>query len=77
MEKVMQRGMKELGKSREEKRELTKGCCPREKKMQFFFFDFLLLDSIMHNKERKKATDLREDQSFNVLFSVAKTEEEH
>jgi hypothetical protein len=45
--------------------------------MQFFFFDFLLLDSIMHNKERKKAADLREDSSFNVLFSVAKTEEEH
>jgi len=26
----------------------------------------------MHNKERKKATDLREDQSFYVMFSVAK-----
>jgi hypothetical protein len=39
MEKVMQRGMKELEKSREEKRELTKGYYPREKKMQFFFFD--------------------------------------
>jgi hypothetical protein len=77
MEKVMQRGMKELEKSREDKGELTKGCCLREKKMQFFLFDFLLLDSIMHNKERKKAADLREDSSFNVLFSVAKTEEEH
>jgi hypothetical protein len=38
MEKVMQRGMNELEKSREEKRELTRGYCPREKKMQFFFF---------------------------------------
>jgi hypothetical protein len=73
----MQRGMKELEKSWEEKRELTKGHCPRKKKMQFFFFDFLLFDSIMHNKERKKATNLREYQSFNVLFSVAKTEEKH
>jgi hypothetical protein len=45
MKKVMQRGMKELEKLREEKRELTKGCCPREKKMQFVFFDFLLLNS--------------------------------
>jgi hypothetical protein len=33
MDGVMQRGTKELEKSREEKRELTKGCCPREKKL--------------------------------------------
>jgi hypothetical protein len=39
MEKVMQRDMNELKESREEKRELTNGYCPREKKMQFFFFD--------------------------------------
>jgi hypothetical protein len=45
MEKMMQRCMKELEKSREEKIELTKGCCPTEKNMQFFFFDFLLLNS--------------------------------
>jgi hypothetical protein len=34
MDGVMQKGMKELEKSREENRELTKGCCPRDKKMQ-------------------------------------------
>jgi hypothetical protein len=33
LEEVMSRDMKELEKSREEKKELTKGCCPREKKM--------------------------------------------
>jgi len=32
----------------------------------------------MHNKEREKAAaDLREDQSFHALISVARTEEEH
>jgi hypothetical protein len=39
MDGAMQRGMKELEKSREKKRELKKGCCPKDKKMQFFFFD--------------------------------------
>jgi hypothetical protein len=31
----------------------------------------------MHNKEREKAADLREDQSFHALISVARTKEEH
>jgi hypothetical protein len=31
----------------------------------------------MHNKERKKATDLREDQSFHALIFVARKKEEH
>jgi len=47
--------MKELEKSREEKRELTKGYCLREKKMQlFFFFDFILLDSNNANKKGRR-----------------------
>jgi hypothetical protein len=31
----------------------------------------------MHNKEMKNAAELREEQSFHALISVAKTEKEH
>jgi hypothetical protein len=62
MDGVMQRGMKELEKSREEKVETYqkfpyKG---EEDEILLWFLSFFIL--IMHNKEREKAAaDLRED----------------
>jgi hypothetical protein len=79
MDGVMQRGMKELEKSREEKVEtyqklLSKG--EEDAILLLWFLPFLIL--IIHNKERDKtAADLREDQSFHALISVSRTEEEH
>jgi hypothetical protein len=46
----------------------TKGYCPREKKMQFFFFDFLLLDS-NHAQQRKEESYRFEGRS-ELLCSI-------
>jgi hypothetical protein len=78
MNGVMQRGMKELEKSWEEKVETYQKLSSKgeEDTILLLWFRFFLI-LIMHNKEREKAAiNLRED-GFHALISVARTEEEH
>jgi hypothetical protein len=79
MDGVMQRGMKKLEKSWEEKVETYQKLSSKGEEdaiLLLWFLSFLIV--IMHNKEREKAAaDLREDQSFHALISVARIEEEH
>jgi len=79
MDGVMQRDMKELEKSWEEKVETYQKLSSKGEEdaiLLLWFLSFFIL--IMHNKEREKAAaDLREDQSFHALIPVARTEEEH